>query len=82
MTVEGVNHLGRLNNLLATEDTALVGGREALRLTKRGTIDVRRIVAPVGKGTLSRAFALGEHRYLVKYAFYKTGGGSKPHGVF
>jgi hypothetical protein len=39
-------------------------------------------VAPVRKGTLSRASALGEYRYLVKYAFCKTGGGSKPHGVF
>jgi len=43
MTVERGNHLGRLNHLLATEDTDLVGGREVLRLTKRGTIDVRRI---------------------------------------
>ena len=44
MTVERGNHLGRLNHLLATEDTDLAGGREALRVTKRRTIDVRRIL--------------------------------------
>jgi hypothetical protein len=34
MKAEGENHLGRLNHLLATEDTDFVGGREVLRLTK------------------------------------------------